>query len=133
MNRIITFVVSLLTLVWLDYVWLWVVIQSKIQKRLGPLMREWILYWPAIAFYVLYTWAILYFAILPAVQQNSRRVAVLNWAILWFTAYMTYDMTNRATLKWWPVEMVVRDIVWWAVVTAVVAFVGFFAFNKWAI
>lgn len=94
-------------------------------------MREWILYGPALAFYVLYTWAIVYFAILPAVQQNSRRLAVVNWAILWFTAYMTYDMTNRATLKWRPVEMVAWDIIWGTLVTAAVAWVGYKTFTVW--
>lgn len=130
MTYIVPYWVMLLTLILADYLRLWVIIQSHIQKWLWPLMRAWILYWPAIAFYVLYTWAILYFAVLPAIQKADWRLAVLNWALLWFTAYMTYDMTNRATLKWWPVGMVAWDIIWGTFVTALVAGVGFWIMQR---
>lgn len=106
----ISYLVSLLVLVGLDYLRLGVIMQSRIQSWLGPLMRESLAYGPALAFYCLYTVAILAFAVRPAVVQSDRTVALGYGALLGFTAYMTYDLTNRATLKNWPVTMVLPDI-----------------------
>jgi uncharacterized membrane protein len=51
-------------------------------------------------------------------------------ALLGFTAYMTYDLTNRATLKNWPVGMVIPDILWGAVVTGIISVIGYVVFVR---
>lgn len=131
MQYVVVYLVSLLTLCILDYVWLGVIMKSAIAQWLGPLMREQILWWPALAFYVLYTVAILVFAIYPAYREQSWLVAAWYGALLGFTAYMTYDLTNRATLKSRPVAMVAPDILWGTLVTALVALVGYVVLMKW--
>ena len=41
-----------------------------------------------------------------------------------FFCYATYDLTNLATLKGWPVKMVAIDIVWGTVLTGSCAAIG---------
>jgi uncharacterized membrane protein len=43
---------------------------------------------------------------------------------------MTYDLTNRATLRDRPVAMVIPDVLWGTVVTAIVACIGYVVFQK---
>ena len=74
--------------------------------------------------------AIIVFAVQPAIEDSNWRYAMMYGAFLGFTAYMTYDMTNRATLKSRPVGMVLPDILWGALVTAVVAVIGY-GVMKW--
>jgi uncharacterized membrane protein len=75
-------------------------------------MRDQILLWPALAFYVLYTIAIVVFAVRPGLMSQSRLTAAWYGALLGFTAYMTYDLTNWSTLKARPVSMIIPDILW---------------------
>lgn len=132
MNYAITYLVSLITLCLLDYLWLGVVMKDTINHWLWWLMKDQMSRWPAVAFYVLYTIAIMIFAIIPAVREHTIYHALWYGAFLWFTAYMTYDMTNRATLKDRPVAMVFPDIARWAVVTAIVAVVWYLVMTKLA-
>ena len=46
-------------------------------------------------------------------------------ALFGIFTYATYDLTNLATLKGWPLAIVLIDILWGAVLSAVVSFSGF--------
>ncbi len=129
MQYLITYVSVLVSMVIFDYLRLGIIIQSHIQKWMGHLLKSPIEYGPAIAFYVLYSIAVLVFAVLPAIKSGNIYHALWYGALLGFTAYMTYDMTNRATLKDRPVSMVLPDILRWTCVTAVVAVVGYMVWN----
>jgi uncharacterized membrane protein len=83
----------------------------------------------AVGFYVLYVVGILYFAVAPAVSAETWRVAALNGAIIGFLAYGTYESTNLATLKGWSYEMLVVDVAWGMMLTAMTAVVGFLAYR----
>ena len=74
--------------------------------------------------------AVIVFAVQPAIVKSSRQTAAMYGLLLGFTAYMTYDLTNRATLKSRPIGMVIPDILWGAFVTAVVAVIGY-GVMKW--
>jgi len=53
----------------------------------------------AIIFYLLFIGGIFYFAVIPALQQNSFKQALIRGAIFGLITYATYDLTNLATLK----------------------------------
>lgn len=128
---IISYLVSCISLIALDYLWLWIIMQWHIQKRFWTLMRQPILMWPALAFYILYTVALIFFAVYPA-RNLWLRYAVGYGAALGFTCYMTYDLTNRATLKSRPVAMVIPDILWGTVVSAIVWAIWYSIYMKLA-
>ena len=62
---------------------------------------------------------------LPAARAGSLARALATGAFFGLVAYATYDLTNLATLKGWPVAVTVVDICWGMVLTASVAAAGF--------
>lgn len=75
----------------------------------------------AIVFYLLFIVGILVFAVLPALDAGSLMKAVLLGAFFGFIAYATYDLTNLATTKDWPLTVTLVDMAWGAVLSASVA------------
>jgi uncharacterized membrane protein len=70
------------------------------------------------------------FAIYPAVQKDSVYNAILLGALFGFFTYATYDLTNLATLKDWPLPIVFIDIIWGTTLSAIVSFSGYYIV-KW--
>ena len=92
-------------------------------------MRE--VNWPAaIAFYFVYIVGILVFAVIPALDKDSVLRAALFGALFGFFTYATYDLTNLATIREWPLRVAVVDIIWGAVLCTTVAIFGFYI-AKW--
>ncbi len=84
----------------------------------------------AVLFYVLYIAGILLFAVSPALRGGSWTMALAMGAALGVFAYMTYDLTNMATLKVWPAWLAAIDIGWGTAVTALAAAAGYFAASR---
>jgi uncharacterized membrane protein len=120
MQFLILYAISVPIFLIVDMVWLVLIAQSFYQKRIGHLMElNWV---AAILFYLLFLVGLTFFASNPAVEAGAgvARAAFLGAAFGFFT-YLTYDMTNLATLKGWPVDMVVIDILWGSFLGAIVA------------
>ncbi len=105
----------------IDMVWLGFAARTFYRTHLGPLLRPSVNWPAAILFYLLYIAGILIFTTLPALESRSFHQAVLRGGLLGFFAYATYDLTNLATLRDWPVKVVVVDILWGIVLTASVS------------
>lgn len=93
-------------------------------------MAEQVNWTAAIVFYLLFIIGIFIFAILPAVEKESFKHALIYGALFGFFTYATYDLTNLATLKDWPVKIVFIDILWGSVLTASVSVSGYYI-TKW--
>lgn len=117
MKIILLYIVTLVVLGALDAVWI-TLTKSMYASHIGHLLSGKIVWWAAILFYLFYAGAIVYFAVLGSTSLSQ---AVLRGAILGFTAYMTYDLTNLATLSNWPAQVALMDIAWGTVLTAAVA------------
>lgn len=109
----------------IDMVWLGFVAKDIYQKQLGGLLGP--VNWPAaIIFYLLFIVGILVFAVLPALEAKSAMKAVMLGALFGFLAYATYDLTNLATLKNWPLSVTLIDMAWGAVLSGSVATASYF-------
>ena len=104
----------------IDMLWLGVFAKDFYQSRLGHLLGE-VQWGPAILFYLLFLLGLTYFATYPATVAGSITVAITLGAAFGFFTYMTYDLTNLATLKDWPLSIVLVDIIWGTVLGASVA------------
>lgn len=113
-----------LVLAVLDLLWLGVIAKGWLAGQLGPLMREQIAVVPAILFYLLYVVGLSFFAVAPMLESGDWMKAAMTGAVLGLVAYGTYDLTNLATLKNWPLPMVIVDMVWGTVLSAVSAAAG---------
>jgi uncharacterized membrane protein len=109
----------------IDMIWLGFVAKGFYRKNLGQLLRPDVNWTAALVFYMLYIGGILIFATMPALEKNSLYQAVVLGGLFGFFAYATYDLTNLATLKGWPLNVVIVDIIWGIVLTASVAAASF--------
>lgn len=125
-SYLLTFVVFLVV----DLLWLGVIAKNLYQKYLGDFLSDKVNWTAAIIFYLLYVIGVSIFAIYPAVNKGSAINAVLMGALFGVFTYATYDLTNLATLKGWPLPIVFIDILWGAVLSAIVSFSGFYIV-KW--
>ena len=116
----------------IDLIWLGVVAKGFYQKNLKYFLSPNVNWTAAIIFYLMYIAGILIFAVLPGVAKDSVRHAALWGALFGFFTYATYDLTNLALLKDWPLNIVVVDILWGMVLCTVVSTLSFYI-AKWLI
>ena len=114
----------------IDLIWLGVIAKGFYQKNLSFILSPQVNWPAAILFYLLYIAGILIFAIVPAVTRDSWQYAMLYGALFGFFTYMTYELTNLALLKDWPLNIVVVDIIWGVVLCTAVATLSFIL-AKW--
>jgi uncharacterized membrane protein len=84
----------------------------------------------AIIFYLLFIAGLVTFVISPAVEKHSWVSAVLYGALFGLVTYATYDLTNLATLKDWPLTVTVVDLVWGTVLAASISGITYFIAGK---
>lgn len=114
----------------IDMVWLGLVASNFYKSQLGNLMGD-INWTAAVIFYLVLLVGLTFFAIYPAVLKNSLITAAVLGGLFGFFTYATYDLTNLATLKNWPLSVTIVDMIWGTIlgasVTTVTVFVyGFF-------
>lgn len=109
----------------IDLVWLGLIARGFYRSQMGSLMADPIVWWAAILFYLLSIAGIIFFAVVPAIDAGSWTKALMLGAAFGFFTYMTYDLTNLATLQGWSVTLVVVDIAWGTVLCGTVATVSY--------
>jgi len=113
-----------------DILWLGVVAKGFYRRKLDFILSPQVNWPAAIIFYLIYIAGILFFAVRPAVRSNSWGQAALLGALFGFFTYATYDLTNLATIKNWPVAIVVVDIIWGICLCTGVAVLSF-GISRW--
>ena len=114
----------------IDMVWLGLVARTFYSRYLGSLMAPQVNWLAAILFYLLYVVGMLVFAVVPGLEVGSLRKTLLSAALFGLVAYATYDLTNLATLKNWPLLVTVVDLVWGTALSVSVGCAGYVA-GKW--
>jgi uncharacterized membrane protein len=127
MRLIIGYVATLVIFCIFDFVWLGFIAKGFYRAQIGGLLLAQPNWAAAILFYVLYAAGIQMFCVIPALDGGTASKAALLGALFGFFCYMTYDLSNLATLKDWALRLSIIDIVWGAFVTAVAALTGFSA------
>lgn len=127
---LIAYVVAAVVMAVLDLGWLSYAAKAFFEPAVGTLLAAKTNNVAAVLFYVLYIVGILLFAVSPALRAGGWLTALGLGAAFGFFAYMTYDLTNMATLKVWPVHLAAIDIAWGTFVTAVAATAGYLAASR---
>ena len=125
MKYAIAYVSTTAVLLAIDAVWLTTMASRLYRRHIGDLLAETFNPAPAALFYLIYAVGIVVFAIVPALGSGRLATALIQGALLGFVAYATYDLTNHATLRDWPVIITVIDICWGTFLTAAAATAGF--------
>jgi len=114
----------------LDMVWLGLISKNFYKEQIGFLIKPQINWYAAITFYVLFIAGLVVFVISPAVTKHSWMYALLYGLLFGLVTYATYDLTNLAMTKDWPLLVTVVDLVWGAVLSAAVATISYLVANK---
>lgn len=121
-----TYSVAFVVFLVIDLLWLGLIAKNLYQTELGFIMAEspnWI---AAGIFYLIFIVGLVFFVINPALAKDSWKYALLVGLFFGFITYSTYDLTNLATLKDWPLKVTLIDLVWGSSLGASVSTITFF-------
>jgi uncharacterized membrane protein len=122
---IFRYVAVLLVLVVGDAAWLSYFARAMFRPALGDILLDDPRWGAAILFYLLYALGVLVFPLALGLRQGAMLPAILYGALFGFLAYMTYDLTNLATIKAWTAQLALIDMGWGAVLTAAATAAGY--------
>lgn len=114
----------------LDFAWLSWATSRFYRPQLGDLLAERPRVAVAAAFYLMYVVGVVALAVVPALRDGDVGGALWRGALFGLLAYATYDLTNLATLRGWPWQVSVVDMIWGTVLTSAVALAGFYG-GRW--
>ena len=106
----------------IDMLWLGVIAKDFYRSQMEVSVN----WTAAIVFYLMYIVGIIIFAVAPALKTGDWTTALMWGALFGFFTYATYDLTNLATLKDWPLKLVFVDIIWGTVLGSSVATASYF-------
>ena len=107
-----TILISLFVFIVIDLIWLTLIANKLYSEELAGILKEKINFIPAIIFYIIFLIALSIFVVVPALNEGSLKKAVLLGALFGLVTYATYDLTNYATMKGFPLKIVLIDLTW---------------------
>ena len=123
---ILSYLLTTIVFLIIDLTWLGFIAKGLYARYLGSFLSEQVNWTAAIVFYLLFIVGIFLFVIFPALEKESWRHALLYGALFGLFTYATYDLTNLATMKGWPLNIVFIDMIWGMVLTGAVSVSGYF-------
>lgn len=96
----------------IDIIWLALIARKLYQDQIGFLLKTDVNWVAAMLFYVLFIVGLVVFVIMPSVDGLSLSKAMLLGAFFGLVTYATYDLTNLATMKDWPLSITIIDLAW---------------------
>lgn len=114
----------------IDAVWLTLIAKNFYAKHIGYLMAKNPNLLAALIFYLIFIAGLIFFVITPALDKKMWTHALLAGVFFGLVTYATYDLTNLATVKNWPILVTVVDLVWGMFISAAVSVVTYFVAIK---
>jgi len=110
----------------IDAVWLTLIAKNFYAKHIGFLMAKNPNLWAALIFYLIFIAGLVFFVITPALDKKMWTQALFAGIFFGLVTYATYDLTNLATVKDWPLLVTVVDLIWGMALSATVSIVAYF-------
>jgi uncharacterized membrane protein len=123
-QMILLYFITLVVFFAIDMIWLGVVAKGFYRRHLGPLMSPKVNWTAALLFYLLFIVGLLVFAVRPALASGVPVNALFYGALLGLISYATYDLTNLATLRDWPLIVTVIDLIWGTILGGIVSYIS---------
>ncbi|MET0171468.1 MAG: DUF2177 family protein [Agrobacterium vaccinii] len=127
---VVAYVATLIVFVAVDFVWLSSMASVLYRPVLGDMLAPEFRPVPAVVFYLFYVAGLTFLAVRPGLSAGKLGTSLVNGAVVGFTAYATYDLTNQATLVNWSTTLTVADLIWGSFVSAVSACAGHWITSK---
>lgn len=117
----------------IDAVWLTLIAKNFYAKHIGYLMAKNPNLWAALIFYLIFIAALIFFVITPALDKKMWTYALLAGLFFGLVTYATYDLTNLATIKDWPIVITIVDLIWGMTLSASVSTITYFVAIKFGL
>lgn len=136
MNFLLAFLLVSVVTIAIDFIWLGYVAKKTILALIKPYImidaQGGLVVRPiyALLSWLLIVFGVYFFVIKPAVNNNDIFQILINGAVFGFVSYGIYDFTTAAIQTMWPLEMIVLDVAWGALLCAICSGVWFFALQK---
>ena len=114
----------------IDMLWLGLVARNFYRQQIGALMKPDVNWAAAIIFYLIVIAGLVVLVIAPAMEKNSWTHLLLYGALFGLVCYATYDLTNLAVAKDWPLLVTIVDLLWGTVLATAVASITYFIAHK---
>ena len=124
------YLIALLVFVILDAIWLGIISRNLYSKYLGYIMTETPNWIAAIIFYLLFIVGIIVFVVFPGIEEKNLWMSFGKAALFGLITYATYDLTNLATIKSWPIQITIIDLIWGTFLSSIVG-VTTIILGKW--
>lgn len=124
------YLIALPVFILIDIIWLGFVAKDFYAKQIGTLMKTDVNWIAAVIFYLIFIAGLVVFVINPAMEKGSWTQALLLGAFFGLVCYATYDLTNLAVAKDWPILVTIVDLMWGGFISASVSIITYFIVNK---
>jgi len=123
-QMLMIYLITLAVFFLIDMIWLGVVAKGFYRRYLGTMLSPKVNWAAAILFYLLFIVGLLVFVIKPALISGEPLKALFLGVLFGLISYATYDLSNLATLKDWPLIVTIVDLIWGSVLGGAVSFVS---------
>lgn len=128
MNNIKLYLIALVIFTVIDGLWLGLIAKNLYRKELGFLLADNPNWMAAVIFYLLFLVGLVYFVLNPAVAKEDVYFLVTSAALFGLITYATYDLTNLATIKDWPLKITIIDLIWGTFLSTTVSLVTYYVY-----
>ena len=129
MNYLKMYIIAFIAFILIDGIWLLLISKNLYQNEIGHLMADKAKLIPAIIFYLIFLVGLVYFVINPAIVSKDVIKLLLSAALFGLVTYATYDLTNLATLKNWPLKITVIDLIWGTSLSTLVSYITYIVYK----
>ncbi|PAT01998.1 hypothetical protein CI105_03825 [Candidatus Izimaplasma bacterium ZiA1] len=125
MDFLKAYLVSFVIFLVIDAVWLTLVAPKFYKSQIGHLMSDTPNLIAALIFYLIFIVGIVYFVLQPALETHDFVKLIISAVLFGFITYATYDLTNLATLKDWPIKVTIVDLIWGTSLSSIVSILAY--------
>ena len=116
------YVVIIVVMLVLDALWLGWIAKDFYRRGMRRAIVFEVRWWAAVLFYLLHAAGVLYFAVSGV---GAFSPALFRGAFFGLATYGTYNLTNLATVKNWPVGVAALDMAWGTLLTMLSALAAY--------
>jgi uncharacterized membrane protein len=129
MSYIKMYIIAFIIFLAIDAIWLGLVAPKFYKSQIGHLMSEKPNLVAALIFYLIFIVGVVYFVVNPAIEAQSFMKVVIAGMLFGFITYATYDLTNLATLKDWPLTVTIVDLIWGTTLSTLIGIFTYLIYN----
>jgi len=119
---LVLYILALLVFAVIDFFWLGFAARKLYRSQIGFLLKDNFDFKAAVIFYLLYILGLVFFVINRATSWQSALFPGLFFGLI---TYATYDLTNQATIKDWPLKVTLIDLVWGSFIAGATSLITF--------